>query len=119
MARRLAQRLLTGLEFCRIAAILVGRFLVDMVRSSLVQARLVLRSPSRIRPQWVCFQTELRTRTARTVLGAVISMTPGTLTCDLEDDTLWLHVLSDRQESDVADRIRERFEAPLLELEEL
>ena len=100
-----------------IGARLLGRFGTEMVISNLAQARLVLSRPLRIHPHWVDFRTRLRTPSARILLGALVSMTPGTLTCDLEGDVLLIHVLGVDSDTDVAQRIRQRFESLLEEME--
>ena len=96
---------------------LFGRFGFDLILANLEQARLVLGRPSEVRPRWVRFETHLRSGTARTVLGALISLTPGTLTCDLEGETLLIHALDATSDEEVVDRVRRRFESLLTRLE--
>ena len=100
-----------------IGARLLGRFATEMVISNLAQARLILSRPMEIHPHWVDFRTRLRTPAARVLLGALVSMTPGTLSCDLEEDRLLIHVLGLDSDTDVAHRIRERFESLLEKME--
>ena len=88
-----------------------------MLVSNLAQARLVLGWPLSVHPHWIDFRTRLRTPAARVLLGLLVSMTPGTLTCELEADVLRIHVLGVDSDTDVAQRIRERFES-LLEMKE-
>ena len=102
--RRWAKRTVIG-------ARLLGRFAVEMVVSNLAQARLVLSRPLRVRPHRVDFRTRLETPAARTMLGALVSMTPGTLTCGLEGDRLEIHVLGVDSDTGVVEHIRERFES--------
>ena len=94
---------------------LLGRFTTEMVVSNLAQARLILSRPLRVYPHRVSFQTRLRTPRARVLLGALVSMTPGTLTCDLDGDILEVHVLGVDSDKNVVEHIRERFES-LLEI---
>ncbi len=102
-----------------IAARLLGRFTIEMLVSNLAQARLILSRPMRVRPHWIDFRTRLRTPPARILLGVLVSMTPGTLTCDLEGETLRIHVLGVDSDVDVEQHIRERFESLLEKMEEL
>ena len=102
----------------RVAVHLLARFLVALAVANLQQARIVLRRPRDVRPRWIRFETRLRSDTARTVLGVLISLTPGSLTCDLEGDALLVHVLDSQASDDVEAQIRERFESLLLLLEE-
>lgn len=97
---------------------LLGRFVVELVIANLEQARLVLSWPIRVEPRWVRFETCLRSQTARTLLGALISLTPGTLTCDLQQQVLWIHALNASSDEEALTRIRERFETLLVRMEE-
>ena len=98
---------------------LLGRFAAEMVVSNVAQARLVLSHPLRVHPHRVTFRTRLRTSSARVLLGALVSMTPGTLTCDLEGDALSIHVLGVDPDTDVVERIQQRFESLLDQMEAL
>ena len=88
-----------------------------MVVSNLAQARLIASPSLDIDPHWVDYRTCLRTPSARVFLGALVSMTPGTLTCDLQGDRLCIHVLGIDSDTNVAQRIRERFESLLEQME--
>jgi multisubunit Na+/H+ antiporter MnhE subunit len=96
---------------------LLGRFCLELLAANLEQARLVLGRPLEVRPRWVRFETRLRSDTARTVLGALISLTPGTLTCDLEGETLLIHALNATSDEDAVARIRRHFESLLARME--
>ena len=96
---------------------LLGRFAAEMLASNLAQARLILSPTLLVHPHRVRFRTRLSAPAARTMLGALVSMTPGTLTCDLEDDRLEIHVLGLDSDTDVVERIRERFESLLEAME--
>jgi len=97
---------------------LLGRFVVELVIANLEQARLVLSRPIRVEPRWVRFETCLQSPTARTLLGVLISLTPGTLTCDLQQQVLWIHALNADSDEEALSRIRERFETLLVRMEE-
>ncbi len=116
-APRPTSRLRRGLIRTVIGIRLLGRFILEMLVSNLAQARLVLSRPLRVYPHRVHFRTRLQTPAARTLLGALVSMTPGTLTCDLDGDTLEIHVLGVDSDTDVVEHIRERFESLLETLE--
>ena len=102
-----------------ILARLAGRFVAELTVANVQQLRLVLSRPLRVRPRWVRFTTRLEYPATRVVLGVLISMTPGTVTEDLQADQLSVHVLSGSSEADVVARIRDRFETLLLDLETL
>ena len=64
---------------------LIGPFFLAMARANLDVAWRVL--TGRIRPGIVRFNPGLRTDLGRTVLANSITLTPGTLTVDVDDDT--------------------------------
>ena len=96
---------------------LLGWFFLELLIANLQQARLVLTSPLRVRPRWIQFETRLQSPAARTLLGALISLTPGTLTCDLRHRTLLIHALNASSDEEAIWRIRQRFESVLLRME--
>lgn len=98
---------------------LAARFSIELLLANLQQVRLVLSWRLEVHPRWIRYQTRLRSPTARTLLGALISLTPGTLTCDLRQSTLLIHALNAESEEVVTARIQERFESLLLRMEEM
>jgi len=64
---------------------LVGPFFLAMARANLDVAYRVI--TGKIRPGIVRFQPHLRTDFGRTLLANSITLTPGTLTVDVDDDT--------------------------------
>jgi len=96
---------------------LFGLFSLELLVANLEQARIVLGRTSDIHPRWVRFETHLQTAGARTFLGALISLTPGTLTCDLEGNTLLIHALNATSDEEAVARIRQRFESLLARME--
>ena len=109
--RRWAKRFVLAVQ-------LLWRFSVELVIANLEQARLVLGVPLRVQPRWIEFRTCLRSHTLRTLLGSLISLTPGTLTCDLDGDILRIHALNATTDDEAAGRIRERFESLLVRWED-
>ncbi len=56
---------------------------------------LVLR-PGELRPQTVRFKTGLQSDLAKVILGNSITLTPGTITMDIEGDEFYVHAVSDK-----------------------
>lgn len=110
LAGRWSRRVLLGM-------LLLARFSLELLIANVEQARLVLGRPAEVRPRWVRFETRLQSGAARTVLGALISLTPGTLTCDLQGKTLLIHALDATSDEDAVARIRQRFESLLARME--
>ncbi len=112
---RLDARFLT-----RVAAVaeLTVRFGWELLASNVQQLRVVFGPSHLIAPHWLAFRTELQSPALRATLGALVCLTPGTLTADVEEDgTVWLHVLVAEDDTSVVARLRERLEAPLRRLE--
>ena len=59
-------------------------------------------NPSKMRPQIVHFQTELCSDLAKTTLGNSITLTPGTVTLDVDGDTFTVHAVSDQAAQSLA-----------------
>lgn len=93
----------------------------DIVVSNVEVARRVLGPESAIRPRFVRLPLTIADPHGIAVLASVISLTPGTLSADLEDDgrTLLVHALhcpDDEAAQALVATIRARYEAPLLEI---
>ena len=65
----------------------------EVIRANFVLALIVIRPRLLIDPVIVEFKTELRGDFVRTVLAGSITLTPGTLTVDAQDDVLFVHCL--------------------------
>ncbi len=74
--------------------------LYQVVVANLHVVYLIL-TPSQIHPQIVRFRTTLTSELARTTLGNSITLTPGTVTLDVEDDEFVVHALSDKVARDL------------------
>ncbi len=61
--------------------------------SSINVLRLVISPITEPEPELHYFNTHLKTDAARVILANSITITPGTITCKLEDDVLCVHVL--------------------------
>jgi multicomponent Na+:H+ antiporter subunit E len=80
-------------SFALPGAILVylGVFAIALLRSNLQLARIVLTPSLPIRPGVVQVRTRLTSDLGRMLLANSITLTPGTLTIDVEDDMLTIH----------------------------
>jgi len=66
-------------------------FLVALIKSNLDVARRVLTPSLPINPGIVKFKSKLPTHYSRMILANSITLTPGTLTVDIIDDTFYIH----------------------------
>ncbi|MBF0471113.1 MAG: Na+/H+ antiporter subunit E [Gammaproteobacteria bacterium] len=68
-----------------------GHFFFELVRSNLRMAKIVLSPQLPINPGIVKVRTRLKSRMGRLMLANSITLTPGTLTVELEGEWLYIH----------------------------
>jgi multicomponent Na+:H+ antiporter subunit E len=68
-----------------------GYFLKELVKSNLRLAAIVLSTDLPIRPGIVKVRTRLKSRMGRLMLANSITLTPGTLTVELDGEWLYVH----------------------------
>jgi multicomponent K+:H+ antiporter subunit E len=92
--------------------------LYDIVVSNVAVARLVLNPAARPVPAWVEVPLTLRHDGAVTLLAAIITTTPGTVSCVVDDErwSILVHALDCDDPAAMSAQIRERYERPLLEI---
>lgn len=69
----------------------IGYFLNELVRANLSVARVVLDPELPVRPAIVKVRTRLRSPVARLMLANSITLTPGTLTVEMNGELLYIH----------------------------
>jgi multicomponent Na+:H+ antiporter subunit E len=89
-------KLLSTWRFLGYVPWLISRIVV----ANLHVVYLVLR-PGEIRPRLVRFKTSLTGDLSRVTLGNSITLTPGTLTMDIDGGEFYVHALSDKAAADV------------------
>lgn len=97
---------------------LTGRVLWDIVMSNLVVARIVLWPGSRPQPAWVVVPLRLTDPTAVTLLAAIITTTPGTVSCVVNEERrhILVHALDCSDAPAMAVDIKARYETLLEEI---
>lgn len=93
--------------------------LYDIVVANIQVALIVLFKRSRdLKPAWICVPMDLRSPEAITVLAGTITMTPGTVSCDLSEDghSVLVHCLHAPDPDSVRDDIKSRYERRLKEI---
>jgi len=91
----------------------------DIVLANIDVARLILfRRVSELRTRWVSVPLELSSPEAITVLAGTVTMTPGTVSCDLSADGRYLlvHCLDAPDAEQIVREIKTRYEARLKEI---
>jgi multicomponent K+:H+ antiporter subunit E len=97
---------------------LLLRVMVDIVRSNLAVARIVLRPRGEVRSGFVSIPLELTDPYGLAVLACIITSTPGTIWVDHDSArrVLLIHVLDLVDEAAWVGDIKHRYERPLLEI---
>lgn len=90
----------------------------DILVSNVTVARLVLNPAARPQPAWVPVALDTRHPTAMTLLAAIITTTPGTVSCvvDEERGEILVHALDCQDAAAMAAQIKQRYERPLREI---
>jgi multicomponent K+:H+ antiporter subunit E len=99
---------------------LLGCVLVDIIRSNIGVARIVLGlvRDREVKAGFLHIPLDLRDPHGLAALACIITSTPGTVWVDLTRDgsTLTLHILDLRDEESWIRTIKERYERPLMEI---
>lgn len=93
----------------------------DIVIANLQVAAIILGPLSRLRPAFVRVPLDLRTDFAVTALASTVTLTPGTVSVEIEDDgngrrRLVVHALRCLDADDLVRTIKERYERRLKEI---
>ena len=97
----------------------LGIVIHDIVKANIDVARIVLFMPKAdLRPCWLVVPLELTAPEAVAVLMGTITLTPGTVSCDLAEDgsALLVHALHCPDPTATVDEIKTRYEARLKEI---
>jgi multicomponent K+:H+ antiporter subunit E len=100
------------------AARLFGTVVSDIVLSNRQVAGLILGRPDRLKPCFVWVRLDLQQPGPITLLCAIVTMTPGTVSAELSDDRKWLlvHGLDVDDPPALAALIKARYETPVREI---
>ena len=90
----------------------------DIVVSNITVARMVLSPTARPQPAWVPVPLETQHPMAVTLLATIITMTPGTVSCVVDEDArlILVHALDCGDAAEMAAQIKQRYERPLMEI---
>ena len=110
------QRLVVGRSAA--ALHLAGRVIVDIIQANFSVAKVVLGPKSAIQPMFVKVPLAVESDFAVTVLASVISLTPGTVSADIdaENRCLLVHALSAEKPEDLVKQIKSRYETLIKEI---
>jgi multicomponent K+:H+ antiporter subunit E len=119
-AFRAARPVQASLKKPLVALRLLGRVLLDILRSNLAVARIILGlvRDREVRSGFLKIPLDLRDPHGLAVLATIVTSTPGTVWAELAHDgsTLTLHVLDLQNEAEWIRTIKERYEQALREI---
>ena len=98
-------------------AVRLTRFVLwDILMSNIAVAKLVLGPMSRPQPAWVAVPLTLTHPTAISLLAAIITTTPGTVSCTIDEEqhVILVHALDCSDPAQMSNDIKDRYEVLLL-----
>jgi multicomponent K+:H+ antiporter subunit E len=92
--------------------------LYQILVANVVVAKLILSRQDKLQPGFLHVPLELESSIAIAILANTITLTPGTVTCDLSDDrrSLLIHALHVKDPQATVNEIKQMFEKPLQEI---
>ena len=99
---------ITCLKLFPVALLYLIILLIEIIKANFVIIKLVLAKNIELEPCLVTFKTSLETDAARVTLANSITLTPGTITVSLENDTLMIHALNREMAEAVKNSIFEK-----------
>lgn len=102
----------------RLLIFFIGFFLKELVVSSWRVVVMVLSPTMKMRPAVVAIPLDITSESAITMLGNLITLTPGTLTLDVSTDhsTMYVHAMDVEDVAAFREGIKNGFERRILEL---
>lgn len=71
----------------------IGALFVEVIKSSIAVLKFVLTPTIHFEPQIAVFHVDLKSEFLQTILANSITLTPGTITLNMEDGTFYVHAL--------------------------
>jgi multicomponent Na+:H+ antiporter subunit E len=68
--------------------------LIEIIKANIDVAKIVLSRKMKIKPHFVKIKNPMKTDLNKVIYGNAITLTPGTLTVELEDDFIIIHALT-------------------------
>ncbi|MEX0614934.1 MAG: Na+/H+ antiporter subunit E, partial [Methylophaga sp.] len=96
----------------------VAFVLWEIMIANMVVAKMILGRADKLQPGFIAYQLQLQSPVAISLLANTISLTPGTVSCDLSEDggTLLIHALHIGDAAAIKADIARKFEQPLKEI---
>lgn len=96
----------------------LGIVLWDILIANITVAKLILGKTARLQPGFLTIDLEIQHPLGISFLANTISLTPGTVSCDLSSDRkqLLVHALHIEDATETIEEIKQRYERPLMEV---
>jgi len=93
-------------------------FIIELTKANIDVVKIVFTPKLKNKPGIVAMETELTTEVEITLLAALISLTPGTISMDFSADnkTLYIHALDIQDKEQMIEEIRSSFERAIMEV---
>src|SRR5699024_1628713 len=93
-------------------------FIIELTKANIDVVKIVFTPKLKNKPGIVAMETELTTEVEITLLAALISLTPGTISMDFSADnkTLYIHALDIQDKKQMIEEIRNSFERAIMEV---
>ncbi|OKY78100.1 MAG: Multisubunit Na+/H+ antiporter MnhE subunit [Candidatus Methanohalarchaeum thermophilum] len=75
--------------------------LINIVKANIDVAKIVLSPSIRISPRIISYESDLDNDIEKTLFGNSITLTPGTLTVNIEEDIFFVHCLAERHGEEI------------------
>jgi len=81
-------------------------FTYELIKANFIMAKLVLTPSLPISPKIIKVKTTIKSNTGRAFLANAITLTPGTLSVDLKEDDIFIHIVEGIKVSNGEDIIK-------------
>ncbi len=90
----------------------------DIVIANIMVAKLIMGRNDKLMPAFFRIELDIQTPLGISFLANTISLTPGTVSCDLSTDCRYLlvHALHAENLSEIIEHIKQRYETPLIKV---
>ena|SRR5699024_3821899 len=97
---------------------LIILFIIELIKANIDVVRIVLSPKLKNQPGIVAVETRLESNVEITVLAALISLTPGTISMDFSADskTIYIHSLNVPDKEEMIEQIQNSFECAIMEV---
>jgi len=92
---------------------LLGVVLADIIVANIEVGRQVIGPPDRLRPDFLEVPLDIADPFIASLLGSIVSLTPGTVSIEIDRGVLLVHALHVTDAAEAVARIKSRYEAPL------